>query len=59
MEDNNTNNTKKEFKNTLEITTWCDTSEWVIIPTIRVFHREFVIEWLCFSIDFFLARHER
>lgn len=59
MEDNNTNNTKKEFKNTLEITAWCDTSEWAVIPTIRVFHREFAIEWLCFSIDFFLARHER
>jgi len=48
----------KGYTNVLEVTTWFDPKEWVIIPTIRIHHRELAIEWLCFALDFYLAKHE-
>lgn len=46
----------KDYYNVLEVTAWCDTLSWKIIPTINVMKKEVSLEWLCFSLDFFLNK---
>lgn len=46
----------KEYYNVLEVSTWCDTDSWKVIPTINIMKREVSLDWLCFSLDFYFTK---